>query len=230
MSVNWEQLDLAELRAKAVDCYRRGGGSRPDVLVIEIDGQRAVLKDHNRMDKRFARIVGPLLVWREAKALRKLQNLPGVPALLAVPDRRALLMEYVNARQVVNLQNEPVHWESYFDSLTHLISQMHQLGVAHGDLRSPTNALIDEQGNAALVDFVASLHRAHRFNWPHNALYKKLCMVDLSAVTKLKRRLAPELLGANDVEASEIAGRSGMAARALGQRIRIWARRLFADS
>lgn len=229
MSFDWSHYTLPQLRSHAVDCYRQGGGSRPDVLVIEIDGRRAVLKDHNQMDRLFALLVGPLLVWREAKALRRLQAVSGVPTLLAIPDRRAILMESITARQIVSLTDEAIDWAAYFSDLRRLIDAMHAAGVAHGDLRSPTNALIDQDGKAATVDFVASLHRGHTLNLVKRYLFNKLCLVDLSAITKLKKRVSPELLGSDELESHEIAGQLGMAARAVGQFIRRCSRKLFTN-
>lgn len=229
MSFDWSHYNLQQLRSHAVDCYRQGGGSRPDVLVIEIGGQRAVLKDHNKMDRLFALLVGPLLVWREAKALRRLQAVSGVPKLLAIPDRRAILMDSIEARQIVSLDDDTIDWPVYFDDLRRLIDAMHAAGVAHGDLRSPTNALIDQNGQAATVDFVASLHRGHAANILNRYLFNKLCLVDLSAITKLKKRVAPELLGNDELESHEIAGQVGMAARAVGQFIRRFSRKLFTN-
>src|SRR4030065_503755 len=43
-----ENMGLEELRAHAVKTFRRGGGSRPDVLLIRTDGEQAVLKDYGR--------------------------------------------------------------------------------------------------------------------------------------------------------------------------------------
>jgi len=67
---NWQQYTKQQLREMAIETYRQGGGSRPDVFLLEKDGEQAVLKDHDGMDKWFAKVVGPLLAWREAKALK----------------------------------------------------------------------------------------------------------------------------------------------------------------
>ena len=71
MSFDWNAYNLEQLREYATTSYREGGGSRPDVLLIEINGHQAVLKDHNQMDPKFAFWIGKLLVWRELKALSK---------------------------------------------------------------------------------------------------------------------------------------------------------------
>ena len=64
MAVIWSDYNLEQLRKHAIRTYREGGGSRPDVLLIEIDGECAVLKDQGGADKMFALLIGPILNWR----------------------------------------------------------------------------------------------------------------------------------------------------------------------
>ena len=224
--VNWQQYSKAELRTFAVASYRQGGGSRPDVFLLEKAGEQAVLKDHAGMDPAFAKFVGPLLTWREAKALRRLTGVTGIPELLYCPDKRSLLMEHVNAKQVVNVAIEQYDAKEYFADLRTLIERIHVHGVAHGDLRSPTNALIDENGQAVLVDFVASFGKGSKLNIFNRFLFNKMCLVDISAITKLKKRIAPELLNETDIESEDVAGNIGMIMRSLGQSIRKLSRRI----
>lgn len=228
--IDWQQFSKAELRQFAVQTYREGGGSRPDVFLLEINGEQAVLKDHDGMDRKFALIVGPLLAWREAKAMRCLSTVKGIPKLICQPDSRSLLMEHVLARQVVHVDSSEYDAKKYLVSLRALIQSMHEKGVAHGDLRSPTNALIDDEGEAALVDFVASLNRGPRLNVANRYLFNKMCLVDFSAITKLKKRIAPELLDDTDMESADIAGKKGLMFRKAGQLVRTLSRKLFTDN
>jgi len=137
-------------------------------------------------------------------------------------------MESIPARQVVHVEADEYDSKSYLKSLRELIEAIHQKGVAHGDLRSPTNALIDANGNAALVDFVASLNESN-WNIASNYFFNKMKMVDFSAITKLKKRIAPELLDDTDFEADTVAGKKGMLFRRAGQFIRIASRKLFSS-
>lgn len=228
-SNKWQQYSKAELRGFAIETYREGGGSRPDVFLLEKDGEQAVLKDHDGMDPAFARLIGPLLAWREAKAMRRLESVDGIPVLLFCPDKRSLLMEHISARQVVNVDEKEYEAQDYLQSLSELIKRMHESGIAHGDLRSPTNALIDEKGNAALVDFVASFGRGATLNFINQYIFNKMCLVDFSAITKLKKRIAPHLLDETDMESSQVAGKTGMLFRSLGQFVRRASRRLFTN-
>ena len=227
--INWQGYNKAELRSFAIQTYREGEGSRPDVFLLEKDGEQVVLKDHDGMDAAYARFIGPLLVWREVKAMRRLKHLSGVPKFIFCPDKRSLLMEHIEARQVVNVNKSEYDAIHYFQNLKDIIEQMHQQGIAHGDLRSPTNALIDANGGAVLVDFVASLGRGSTWNILNRYLFNKMCLVDLSAVTKLKKRIAPQLLDETDLDSMDIAGKKGMIFRAFGQLIRTLSRKLFTN-
>ena len=227
MSFNWTDYSLEELRAHATRSFREGGGSRPDVMLIEIDGHSAVLKDQNGADTAFALLVGPLLNWRECKALRKLAMVDCVPRLLHKPDKRSFLMAYHESEQITRLSTIEPNWPVFFDKLAAAIEQIHLAGVAHNDLRNPTNTLITPAGEPVLVDLVACYCRGQSWNFPNRWLFDKFCQVDKSAITKIKSRVAPELRNEQDVIAEDIAGRPGMVVRSAGQFIRRLSRRLF---
>ena len=70
-------LSLPELRQTVSDVYRRGRGSRPDVLLISVDGELAVLKDYGACDPWFARVLGPFLAGRESRTLQRLHGTRG---------------------------------------------------------------------------------------------------------------------------------------------------------
>ena len=227
MPINWSDYTLEQLREHAIDTFREGGGSRPDVLLIDINGSRAVLKDQSRADKWFALLVGPLLNWRETKALKRLAALECVPNLLCVPSNRSFLMSYHASEQISRLNNISPNWPEFFDKLNTAVDSVHAAGVAHNDLRNPSNTLITPQGEPILVDLVACYCKGGAWNLINNWIFEKFAQVDLSAITKLKTRFAPELLDDNDVQAEDIAGKSGMAIKALGQWVRRLSRRLF---
>ena len=162
MSLNWSDYSLQELRAHATHTFREGGGSRPDVLLIEIDGERAVLKDQNGADRWFALLIGPLLNWRECKALTILTDVDCIPMLLGKPDKRSFLMSYHASEQITRLQEFEPDWPDFFARLAAAIDKVHQAGVAHNDLRNPTNTLINQAGEPILVDLVACFCRGQR--------------------------------------------------------------------
>ncbi|MBL4671605.1 MAG: hypothetical protein JKX81_05055 [Arenicella sp.] len=227
MSVNWSQYSLEQLRAHATQTFREGGGSRPDVLLIEIDGQKAVLKDQSAADKMFALLVGPVLNWRECKALKKLSNVSCVPNLLGKPTSRSFLMTYHQSEQITKLEHYHPEWPEFFEKLRAAIDEIHRAGVAHNDLRNPTNTLVTANGEPILVDLVACFCRGQAWNLPNRWMFNKFSQVDLSAITKIKGKVAKELITDTDIVAEDIAGRPGMALKGLGQLIRRVSRRLF---
>jgi predicted Ser/Thr protein kinase len=190
---NWSEISHDRLRQHVIHSYRQGGGSRPDVLLIEVDGRKAVLKDHNACDQGFGKLLGPLLVSREAKALRWLDQIAGTPKLYATPDSRSLLMEHMPGDPLGQFGDNPA-WEKFFIDFERLLREVHAKGVAHCDLRSPNNALICESNQPAIVDFVSCVFRGRRWNFISRWLFDQFSRADRSALIKLKKGVAPDLL------------------------------------
>lgn len=223
----WTDTSLPELRRSIAKVFRRGGGTRPDVLVIEIGGNRAVLKDYGSCDPWFARMLGPLLARREARALTRLEGVEGVPTLLGRPDSRSLLLEYREAVRLEDAAND-TDWRDFFERLTQLTADMHALGIAHCDLRSPFNTLIDAAGNPVIVDFVASLARGPAWNVVANGVFERFARADRDALIKLKKSAAPDLVSDEEHERHLARGGLEQFARWTGSRIRSLSKTLFA--
>lgn len=204
------------LYARAESFYRRAGGTEPNVAVIAYAGSRAVLKDYGAAPGWFGRWLGPLLIRRETQALERLAGLDGIPALYAHVDARAMLMEHVPGRPWPRVRPAP----PAFERLEALVAAMHERGVAHCDLRSPSNILVDEDGRPYLVDFVARVRRGAAWNLPWNWLFAQFCRADRNALAKLKVRYAPELATAGERERARHRGRFDRLARRLGAGIR----------
>lgn len=227
MAVDWSAYSIEELHQHRIATFREGGGSRPDVLLIEIDGHRAVLKDQAGADSVFSVLLGPLLNWRETRALRRLAGVPCIPALLATPTKRAFLMSYHPSEQITKAHIKPDAWPEIFSRIEAAINAVHTAGVAHNDLRNPTNILLDQHDQPVLVDLVAAFSSGPSWNPLQRWLFAKFCQVDRSAVTKLKQRFAPHLVLDTDILPEAIAGKAGLAAKGFGQWIRRISRRLF---
>lgn len=214
------RLDRSALFEHTVDYFRRGGGTEPTVALVEVAGQFAVFKDYGAVPGWFARVLGPLLIAREAQALARLEGMAGVPVLYRRVDSHGVLMSFVPAEPWSKAQ-APAH---AFDDLYTLIGEMHARGVAHCDLRTAGNILLDNEGRPYLVDFVARVHRGRSWNLPWNWVFAAFCRADRDALAKLKVRFAPEL--ATDAERERSVHRSWLARfpRALGMGIRSFTR------
>jgi len=219
--------NLLEIHNHTIRILRKGGGTRPHVVVVEhLDGT-AVLKDHNGSDIWFSRLIGPLLTHREAMALKQLHPVQGIPNLLERVGRRALLMDYLDAVQLGDAKTG-VDWPVFFERLAELVETMHKQGVTHCDLRSPGNTMIDKEGRPYLVDFVACVFQGRRWNLPSQWLFTRFKEADRSAILKLKQRFAPKLLNDRELDSLLNQSRLDRIARSIGSSIRNLSRRLFA--
>ncbi|MDH5649638.1 MAG: hypothetical protein OEY67_08275 [Gammaproteobacteria bacterium] len=217
------KLDLAGLYAHATAVFRQGGGTRPQVSLIELGSERAVLKDYSRSDPWFRFVIGPLITYREVRALRALRDIPGIPRLLRQVNRRAFLMEYIEGVTPREQdQARPFASPEMFERLYELVQAMHARGVAHCDLRSGGNTIIDKQGQPYVVDFVSNFVRGSAWNLAWRWAFDRFCEADIVAVARLKKRLVPDMLTPAERQNLQREQQSRLAywARRTGQSIR----------
>lgn len=224
---DWHNLTLEDVRQYATHTHRDAYGSRPDVLLIHIDGDEAVLKDYTHSDTWFKRLIAPLLVIREVRSLRKLEGIDGIPRLYHVYGMHAFLMESIHGIAASQVEKGIVD-ELFFEKMEKLLHEVHERGVTHCDLRSAGNTLVTADHQPWLVDFVASIHQSRRWNIIGRWIFDQFVEADFSAVLKLKKRLAPELLSDADLDKMEhprsVIERIG---RKLGRSVRYVTRNLF---
>jgi hypothetical protein len=195
-----DHLTLDELYRRTIRTFRDGGGTRPEVSLVDLGEIQAVLKDYGRSDPWFRRLVGPLSTRREARALRQLQGVRGVPEFFARPTSDALLMGHLSGVSVREFKRGTLP-AAYFDKLYLLVEAIHDRGVAHCDLRSGGNMLVGPNGEPYIVDFVANFRRGWRWNPLTKWMYDTLCEADRTAVARLKRKHAPALLTSAELAA-----------------------------
>jgi predicted Ser/Thr protein kinase len=167
------------------------------------------------------RLIAPILVWREVKGMRKLAGLRGIPMVIQQLDRLAFVMEYLPADRLA--RKRKAQWPNPdWARLAELIAEMHERGVAHCDLRRSSNILFSAEGEPFLVDFAGHVQRGARWNVPWNWAFERFMRADRTAIGKLKQRVAPEKLSADEKELLTQRSRLDHAARSLG----IWLRKI----
>jgi hypothetical protein len=126
---------------------------------------------------------------REARALVRLDGLPGTPRLLTA-DRRGLRREWIEGQpmQVARPRNA-----DYFRAARRLLAAMHRRGIAHNDLAKEPNWLVTPTGVPALVDFQLALVAPRR-----GRFFRTLAREDLRHLLKHKRKYCPERLTARE--------------------------------
>ncbi len=201
----WDDLTDTDIDRLTTEVLREGWRARPEIRHIRLEGTDAVVKDYGRHGNVFKRMLGTWLARREAQALRRAEGIPYVPRVLGRPRPWTIVIEYVDATPVTAL-GSPHLDRVFFDELRDLIRQLHERGIAHGDLEHLDNILATPQMHPAVVDFAASVMTGTNplaaLVWPYVAEN------DLRAVCKLKSLFAPELL--TEDESCLLGRRSGL--------------------
>lgn len=150
---------------------------------------------------------------REARALRALSGIDGVPALLSFDGRRLRRSLLRGAVMNEARPRDPV----FFRRAHRLLRAMRDRGVLHNDLAKEANWLVRDDGAPAVVDFqLAWVSRR-----PRGRLFRLLARENLRHLLKHKRTYCPDAL--SPVERRVLARRSWIsrAWRASGKRLYI---------
>ncbi|TBR40495.1 MULTISPECIES: RIO1 family regulatory kinase/ATPase [Dyella] len=151
------------------------------------DGDRTVIRRDIAAARWWARLFAWRAARREARALRKLDGLDGVPALLGW-NGHELLRSYIAGAPMQ--QSQPRDRAYYRDALR-LLAALHRRGIVHNDLAKEPNWLVRDDGRPALVDFQIAWTRGRR-----GPLFRLLAREDLRHLLKHKRTYCPEALSA----------------------------------
>ena len=200
---------------------------QPRILKSDAFGSIAVVRDGERVFIR--RDIGPAHWWlkglacwaaaREARVMRVLQGIDGVPALLAW-DGKKLDRSYIAGQPMQLGQPRDV---DYYRHAHRLIRALRDRGVVHNDLAKEPNWLVRDDGTPAVVDFQIAWATQRR-----GGLFRLLAREDLRHLLKHKRMYCPQAI--TPVERRVLAKRSWIAAswNATGKRgYKFIARRLF---
>lgn len=148
-------------------------------------GEKAVLRDLTRR-KWWAAPLSAHFARREARALRALAGIQGVPALL----RREKGRLYRQWLPGVPLHVARPHGDTaFFAEARAILRQLRRLGITHNDLAKEPNWLRGQDGRPYLLDFqLASIHRRK------GLLYRIMAYEDLRHLLKHKRTYCPEAM------------------------------------
>jgi len=148
-------LDAGCLEAATVQFLRRRSRTRPDLRLIEWQGQRAVAKDWANAWP-LVRPHARRCLDREWRALAALADLPGIPRPVARL-RHAIIVSFVEGRPLQHARLRPEQRREFFDALAACVDRIHARGVVHLDLRQRRNILCGPDGQPKVLDFEAAL-------------------------------------------------------------------------
>ncbi len=138
---------------------------------------------------------GRLMARHEVAALRRVQDIRGVPRLRGRLGATGIVRDYVPGR--------PLHKgtsvsEAFFPELFRMLRQMHRRGVAYVDLEKAENILVGEEGLPHLIDFQVAFRLPDarwRDVWPAGWLFELFRQADLYHARKHFRRAYKSSLG-----------------------------------
>lgn len=150
---------------------------------------------------------------REARALRRLSSIDGVPKLLGA-ERLFLERSHIEGAPMQEAQpRDP----AYFRQAHRLLRALRAHGVVHNDLAKEPNWLVRDDGTPAIVDFQIAGIGLPRARW-----FRLLAREDLRHLLKHKRTYCPQAL--TPVEKRLLAHSSWLSRgwRASGKRVYNW--------
>jgi hypothetical protein len=127
------------------------------------------------------------LAAREARALRALARVPGVPRITGWDGVR-LHRTWLPGTP---MHQSPPPGPVYFRDALRLLRRLHAAGVLHNDLAKEPNWLVTPEGAPALVDFQLAMRPRHR-----GRMFRALAYDDLRHLLKHKRTYCAEHLTA----------------------------------
>ncbi|SPD73075.1 conserved hypothetical protein [uncultured Desulfobacterium sp.] len=216
----FDPLNIEDLSEDRAVLLRPPSNTRPAVWLIEEDGVRAVIKDFMANGFFYRNTFGRFLVWREAKALRRLKGLKGVPGLFKVLGGLSLVIEEIPGSTMKQVQNKKRLPDGFFDALKALVDRFHEKGMAHCDLKKAENILLGEDGRPYVIDWAASISR-NEFCLPLlNMIYRRFLKDDYDAITKRKLVHSPELVSPEERNAYFYQSMAERVIRAFRDRLR----------
>jgi len=201
---------------------RQASSTRPLIRVIQRDGVKVIHKDFSRNSFLYRNIVGRFLSWREARAYRRLEGLPGIPRLLAACKGPALMFEFIDGLDLKQAGKQGQLPPDFFDHLKTLVHAVHERGVAHCDLKASGNILVRPDGRPVIIDWGASI-AGDEFNLPLlRMIYRRFLVDDERAVIKHKLRCFPEAVGPEEKACYDHRGWAERLIRAVRDKLREW--------
>ncbi len=173
---------------------RLSAGYQGEVFVVERDGRRWVVK--------AAMGWGPLLwlrramLGREYRVYRRLEGFPGAPECRGLIAGRYLVLELIDGVPFRHAELEDR--QEFFTQFMTLLEQMHQRGVAHGDLKKKDNLMVVDGRRPMVIDFGAAIVEEKGFAPLNHFLFRLLRQFDYNAWVKLKYHRTGVAVSAED--------------------------------
>ncbi len=119
------------------------------------------------------------LLRHENRVYEKLQGFDGIPACYGMVDNQYLVLQLIDGTTMQ--QQRPSNEEAYFDTMLAYLKKMHDMGVAHFDLKKKTNLLVVEGHTPCFIDLGVAVIRKPGFHPLNHYLYNLARRFDYNA-------------------------------------------------
>ena len=152
-------------------------------ILLDVEGkQRFVIKVAS--GKGLAGWIQRLTLRHEMQVYQQLSGLEFVPQCYGLFERNYLILEYIDAESLRDAK--PVDHEAFCRKLFAVITQLHQRGIAHRDLKRKDNILLKDGQEPVLIDFGAAVIEKPGFNLFSHYWFALGKRFDLNAWIKYK--------------------------------------------
>ena len=173
-------------------------GNQGRLFTIDIDQKTYLIKSAN-IDKWWSKSINKWSIKREYNVYKKLKGLNGIPKCYGLTDQGELVLEYIDGGSYRDKQFELDGNHYFFDALLELITSMHNLGVAHGDLKRKDNLIVDQNLKPYLIDFGTAVINNDQSGTSKKIVFNFLRKTDLNAWIKHKYKRSYENISNEDL-------------------------------
>jgi hypothetical protein len=186
-------LTRADFSGAPARILRRGSSYKADLLLYDVAGECVLLKDYSRKRGVWRDVLGIMFTAREARALRALDGVEGVPQFRGRPDSHSIAMTFVAGRRIRTTDPDLRSNEEFIRRLRCVVRGMHERGIVHLDLKHRSNLIVTADGGPVILDFESAL--CFDPGWFGGRLaVGVLGQFDWLAVQNWTRRLCPRML------------------------------------
>ncbi len=160
-------------------------GNQGILFKLNLGGKNYLIKRANKSNV-FLRYFNQRTLNRELEIYKKLKGIDGIPDCFGMTWRGELILEYIEGQSYREKQYELAGDESFFQKLLDLILNMHNEGVAHGDLKRKDNILVNKDNEPFLIDFGTGISIDKPKGQIRRPIFRFLKSTDLNAWVKHK--------------------------------------------
>ncbi len=203
MASSIPEISYADVKPLLTNLLHAGRSlAQANIYALQWAGKEAALKDFSARPWWIRFFWGRWVIAREARALRRLRDVQGVPQLLATVGPHAILMERLEARRLPKEMEQAPPIE-FYERASVLLGALHKRGIAHGDLRRK-NLLMDDQARPYLIDFATCItSKPGWIGWPFRFLFRRIATVDRYHLAQMKADFYADRLVAEETSLLE---------------------------